>query len=278
MKYKIFLKKIINNVEIEIRKSNAYHRLLPNYLIIGAQKAGTTSLYKYLCQHPNILPAFRKEIHYFDLNYSKNLNWYKSFFPLRAKLNSNSHPIITGEASPQYIFHPHSLLRIKNDLPNIKIILLLRNPIYRTYSHYQHQKRVGRENLTFEKAIEQEENRTEGELDKMIRDENFNSHNYLMYSYVRRSIYYYQVKQLYNLFNSENYLIIQSEKFNTNPQYEYDKVLTFLNLDNFRLEVSKKYNVQNYPPIKEKTKKKLEEFFHPYNEKLFELIGERYDW
>lgn len=248
---------------------------MPDFLIIGAQKAGTTSLYSYLIKHPDIISAFKKEIHFFDLNYYKNINWYKSFFPLKKELDGIK---LTGEASPQYMFHPHSVSRIKNDLPKIKIILLLRNPVYRSYSHYQHQVRVGREDLSFEDAIAVEEKRLGNEKSLMLKNQNLNSYNYLMYSYKKRSIYYPQVKNVISSFDKSDILIIQSEKFNNFPQQEYNKVLSFLGLPEYELDFSKKYNQHKYPPIKAETKQKLEEFFKPYNEKLFDLIGERYDW
>ncbi len=278
MKFKRKLRKIKVKIEIGIRKLNAKNRALPNFLIIGAQKAGTTSLYAYLCKHPHISSAFKKEVHYFDLNYSKGTNWYRSFFPLTKTLHKYKPSFITGEASPQYMFHPHSISRIIKDLPDIKIIILLRNPIFRTFSHYQHQVRVGREKLTFEEAIENEESRLINELDKMKENEYYNSYKYLMFSYIKRSIYHSQLKDILSQFKREDVLVIQSERFNEFPQEVYTKVLSFLGLPPYELDFSKQYNSHAYPAMKEETFSKLEELFRPYNENLYELLGERFDW
>ena len=277
MKIKRTIRRIISDINFLYRYLNSLNRKLPDFLIIGAQKSGTTSLYSFLAQHPNITPALKKEVHYFDLNYNRKIKWYRSFFP-KTKSTNDQLLNLTGEASPQYIFHPHSLYRIKKTLPNVKIIVLLRNPVNRTYSHYQHQVRVGREKLSFEDALEMEIGRTEDEYNKMLDNNQYNSHNYLMYSYKARSNYYPQIKKCLSIFDKKNVLIIQAEKFDLEPENQFARVLNFLGLPNYEINFSKRFNVHKYPPINEKTKNDLESFFRPYNEKLFDLIGEKFDW
>ena len=130
---------------------------LPNFLIIGAQRCGTTTLYNQLVSHPDISPATTKELHYFDINFSKGIQWYKEQF--------NDERII-GEASPYYIFHPLCPKRIFDIIPEVKIIVLLRNPVERAYSHYWHEIRLGKENLSFEDAISEESSRIKNESKK----------------------------------------------------------------------------------------------------------------
>ena len=115
----------------------SHFRMLPDFIIIGAQKSGTSSLYYYLSQHPNVKPALKKEVHYFDLNFEKNVLFYRMQFPLIFnRLNIFGKKYVTGEASPYYIFHPHVARRISKIIPSVKIIVLLRNPIDRSFSHY----------------------------------------------------------------------------------------------------------------------------------------------
>ena len=137
-----------------IRNLSRNYRLLPDFLIIGYQKCGTTSLYNYLAQHTNIAPAGRKETHYFSISYWRGINWYKSYFPTiftkKKKGGKTNGKFITGEASPQYIYHTYSLDRIQKTLPNVKLILLLRNPIDRAYSAYQHVYKSCKEQHQFE--------------------------------------------------------------------------------------------------------------------------------
>ena len=119
-------------------------RLLPDFLIIGAQKGGTTSLYNYVQAQPCVAPAARKEVHFFDrrLNLNKGLTWYRGHFPTRVEQYSARHlrlqPFLTGEATPEYLFLPHIPHIVARVLPVIKLILLLRNPVDRAYSQYQH--------------------------------------------------------------------------------------------------------------------------------------------
>jgi len=113
------LKKKIIEVRHGLRRLTFGKRLKPSFVIVGAQKAGTTSLYRYLIQHPNIKSSLLKEIHYFDLNYNKSLSWYHLFFPLKTKKNN-----ITGEASPYYMFHPFAIERIAKVNPDIKIKII----------------------------------------------------------------------------------------------------------------------------------------------------------
>ena len=110
------------------RMITAIQRSFPDFIIIGAQMCGTTSLYDYLAKHPNVLLSYVKEIHFFDHSYNKGLLWYRSFFPLRIIKGKR----MTGEASPYYIFHSHSAKRIAKTLPSVKLIVMLRNPVDRS--------------------------------------------------------------------------------------------------------------------------------------------------
>ena len=104
-------------------------RRLPDFLIIGAQKCGTSSMFAYLNQHPQMKLPDVKEIHFFDLNYSNGLDWYTSHFPPA----SLSHRMVTGEASPYYLFHPHVPERVRLHCPDVKLVVMLRNPVDRAY-------------------------------------------------------------------------------------------------------------------------------------------------
>jgi len=158
---------------------------MPDFLIIGAQKCGTTSLYRYLIQHPQIEPAIKKEIHYFDLNYNKPIQWYLNQFPA-LKTQSDR---ITGEATPYYIFHPHAPYRIKEHMPDAKIIVLLRNPVDRAYSHYHYAVERYGETLSFEEALDIENERLAGEMEKFQKNPYYKSRNYRCFSYQKRGIY-----------------------------------------------------------------------------------------
>ncbi len=115
------------------RASTHSLRLMPDFIIIGAMRGGTTSLYSYLTEHPSIGSAYMKEIHFFDVFFNKGLYWYRSQFPSSVQKYYAEHvqkrSFITGEASPYYLFHPHAPKRIAKTLPQVKLIVLLRNPV-----------------------------------------------------------------------------------------------------------------------------------------------------
>lgn len=138
----------------------------PHFLIIGAARSGTTSLYSYLVEHPRVVAAAKKELHFFDLRFPNGPAWYRDQFP------SLSPDTITGEASPYYLFHSHVPKRVFKLLPHVKLIVLLRNPVDRAYSHYYHAVKHGIETLPFERAIEQEDERLRGEVARMLEEEN----------------------------------------------------------------------------------------------------------
>ena len=134
----------------------ANSRVLPNYLILGVHKSGTSSLYYNLIKHPNVLPAAVKEIHYFNLYYGST-GWYRANFPTKKemeKITSKNQTCRIGESTPQYLFHPLVPQRVKALIPDAKFLVVLRNPIDRAFSHYNHnQRKKSIEPLCFEDAL-----------------------------------------------------------------------------------------------------------------------------
>ncbi|MGH7797297.1 MAG: sulfotransferase domain-containing protein [Candidatus Binatia bacterium] len=257
-------------------------RLLPDFLIIGAQRCGTTSLQRYLIQHPCIAPSFRKEVHFFDRNLKKGVNWYRAHFPsaphkyyvttiLRRRF-------LTGEASAAYLFYPHAPKRILETVPRAKLIVLLRNPVDRAYSQYQHEASLRYETLPFEAAIEQEPRRLEGEREKMLCDEGYDSYSYRHHSYLSRGVYADQLAIWMNLFSREQMLILQSEDFFAGPASVFQKVLRFLDLPPWELANFKRYNAREYSTMDGATRRRLIEYFEPHNRRLSELVGRNFSW
>jgi hypothetical protein len=279
-----FIPLIIRRKIIELfRKITRNTRVLPDFVLIGAMKSGTTALIHYLSEHPSIkLPLFQREVHFFDGNFYRGVKWYKSFFPTKiyksfiTKFRNQS--FLTGEKTPLYIFHPLAPQRLYSVLPNVKLILLLRNPMIRAYSHYQHSVRNGRENLSFEDAIKEEETRLMGELDKIIQSNTYKSYNYNHYSYLARGRYIEQVKRWFKYFPKEQILIIKSENLFQYPQRTMNEIYEFLEIPKVRHREFKKIFAHKYTKISEKTKSELKEYFKPYNIQLSEYVGIDFNW
>lgn len=268
--------------DIWYRDLTAKKRILPSFIIIGAQRCGTTSLYDYLSHHPQIIPSPVKELFYFDDYYTRPIEWYKSFFPTekeREKLERDLvASVITGEASPSYFFHPYAAKRIKETLPDVKLILVLRDPIERAYSHYNHIKRLNREPLSFEEALEKELERITPDVEKLAKDENYKADLRRDYSYLTRGYYALQLKEWYKHFPKEQLLIIQSEEFYRETPKVYDEIVEYLGLNSYTLPTFEAKNALKYAKMAPETKEKLKAYFAPKNEELYELLGKRFDW
>jgi hypothetical protein len=265
-------------------------RLEPDFIIIGAQKGGTTSLFYYLADHPNIVGARRKEVHFFNNNFHKGMSWYRAQFPTSfhkyyAK-NIRKRDFLTGEASPYYLPHPYAPQRIASHLPHVKLIVLLRNPVERAYSSYRHQMFYGFEHLSFEEAIACEEERMQEDLEKLQTSDNYYSHNHQHFSYLLRGKYAEQLEVWFKLFPREQFLIMKSEDFFEEPAAIYKQTLAFLNVPILEPKAIIKegytqYNKAQYtPPSKmdPALRKHLVEYFEPYNQRLYELVGRDFDW
>ena len=252
-------------------------RTLPGILIIGPRRTGTTSIYQILRHHSLIYGVSRKEIKYFDCNYQRGLDWYRSFFPYQKDVEESDGLAI--EASPYYIYHPLAAERIRKDFPDIKIITLLRNPIDRAYSNYHMNYDLGVELLpTFEEAIEAEPARLDGEVEKIIADPDHSLFNHMHLSYLNQGIYADQLKRWFSIFPREQILVLQSEKFFSEMPEVYAQILDFLGLPQEPLKFKKNPNPGKYPPMKAQTRQQLAEYFRPHNQRLYGLLGETYDW
>ena len=134
------VKRPLRRIRSDYRELTAPFRGLPSALVIGAQRSGTTSIFNYLIQHPDVVAPLGKEIHYFDLHYDQGVRFYRGRFPYSHRLRNGA---ITLDATPYYLVHPLAPERAAGLLPDIKLIALLRNPIERAFSHYQHEVRGG---------------------------------------------------------------------------------------------------------------------------------------
>ncbi len=261
-------------------------RTLPDFVIIGAQKGGTTSLYAYLRQHPGYRRPKKKEIDFFDQWYDRGVGWYRAHFPLRiarpVAALLRGRPFLTGEGSVSYMIDPRVPSRVRRLIPGVKLIALLRNPVDRAYSHYHHEFRAGRERLSFEDAIRAEPERIAGELERLARDERYTSYSYLHFTYLTRGRYAEQLERWFALFPRDQILIVKSETFYSDPAGELTRIGQFLGLDpaDPRAYISSfdRRNAGRYEPMAPATRARLTEYFAPHNERLCQLLGTDFGW
>lgn len=257
-------------------------RVLPDFMIIGVQKGGTTALYRALRSHPQIRMAVRKEVHFFDNHFSRGLAWYRAFFPSRASIRSaalrSQKHIRVGEATPGYLFHPMAAERTKRTLPDARFIVLLRNPVDRAYSHYQHQMRRGRIRFSFEEALSMEEQFIQGEEEKIRESPAYWPRNLIVHSLKARGRYKEQFERWFQHFSREQFLILQSEEFFQYPEISFEKIGKFLQLEPFTTSSFPSPYLPRYPPMSSETRMQLASYFEPYNDALMKYLGVQYDW
>jgi hypothetical protein len=271
------VKRPLRRLRDDYRRLTAPLRGWPSALIIGAQRSGTTSLFNYLVQHPDVLPPLGKEIHYFDFHYSRGPKFYRGRFPYSHQLRPGA---LTLDATPYYLVHPLVPQRAAQLLPGVKLIALLRNPIDRALSHYQHEVRGGRESLSFAEAIDREAERLAGEEERLRTDPDYYSWNHHRYSYARRGVYIDQLRRWLEHFPRSQLLVLQSEWLYRDPAAATAAVQRFLGLRDHRLEqYEDTYQKGNYDRgISPELKAKLARYFEPHNRELFQFLGEEYDW
>lgn len=196
---------------------------LPQFIGVGVQKGGTTSLHTILSQHPDIYLPQRKELQYFSLNYAKGIEWYRDQFKCKKEDQ------LCGEISPYYIFHPCAILRISEVMPDVKIIILLRDPVDRALSQYFHSRRLGLENLPLQKALCMEIERLSGADERLLDDHEFHK-SHQEHSYLSRSKYSLQLQQVFEYFSKEQVFLRKSEDLFENPTLLCDELFDFLNV------------------------------------------------
>jgi hypothetical protein len=258
--------------QLALRRLSPGRRKAPAFLILGAAKAGTTSLHHYLNEHPRISPPIIKEIHYFDHSYRRGLGWYLAHFPL------NTVDGITGEATPYYLFHPLVAQRVASDLPDARLIALLRNPIDRAVSHHNHELGDGYEDLPLEEAIEREDERLRGEEERIVADPGYKSFSHQHHSYLARGRYAEQLKRWFEHFDRDRILVLGAEELFEDPKSCAEQAQEFLGLRPVLPRDLSPRNDRSYAPVDTGLRKRLRAYFEPHNVRLYRLVGRDFGW
>lgn len=253
-------------------RATSFARPLPDFLILGAQKAGTTALYAYLRWHPAITGPSWKEVSYFDRHYRRGPSWYRGNFPVQGRGR------LVGEASPGYLFHPLAPERVKATVPGAKLIVLLRDPVARALSHYHHETLLGREPLAFQEAVEAEPERTGGEEERMVRDPDYFSQAWWDYTYLARGRYAEQLERWLAVFPREQLLVLASEELAAAPAETYARVLEFLGAPAQGLKGYPRIYDQEYADMDPEIRSQLAAYFAEPNRRLYELLGRDFGW
>jgi hypothetical protein len=260
-------------------------RALPDFVIIGVERAGTTSLYRYLGRHPQVVTATlrRKGAHYFDTNFDRGVRWYRSHFATRFALSARAHRVraaraITGEACPYYVFHPLVPERVRALIPETRLILMLRDPVTRAYSHYLHEVARGFEKLSFDDALDAESTRLAGEEERIRAQPHYVSFAHQHHSYQARGRYVEQLMRWHTSFPREQLLIVDSGKFFADPDKGFREVERFLGIAEISLSAYPRLNARSDGRMEPGSAARLRGHFDQWNRHLEDYIGRSFSW
>lgn len=263
-------------------RPTAGRRALPDFLVIGGQRCGTTSLYHYLDQHPGIRPPrLTKGVHWFDEEYHRPVGWYRSNFALEGRRRRAEeqlgHRVVVGEFSPYYLFHPYIPSRIREVVPDARLIAVLREPIARTWSGYHHEKARGYETLPFEAALDAEPARLAG-ADSVLADRGARHRSHQHHSYMARSRYAEQLQRLWAAFPREQTLVLYTEDLERDPDRTLARVHDFLGLPRHATTTAQRWNRQSNPDLPAHLRRRLADEFAESNQWLAEHLDPPPPW
>ncbi|MBT0992902.1 sulfotransferase [Cellulomonas sp. DKR-3] len=269
--------------------ATAGDRPAPDWLIVGCKRGGTTSLFNYLVRHPGVLPMFptmrgNKTTDYFFKEQARGDAWYRSHFHTERYRNRLARTLgyrpVSGEASPFYVWDPRIAERVRAAAPDVRAIMLVREPVRRAWSHYQERVQNGVEALSFADALEAEDERLDGELDRMREDPGYYSAAYDFYSYRSRGVYLPQIRNWHATFPREQLLVIRAEDLYGDTQATFDEVCAFLGIPSVPMATRSSFNstwrTSDLPP--QEVADELAAYYEPHNRELGEYLGRPMGW
>lgn len=281
------LKDVANVATRRYAVATAAWRTKPDFLVIGTKRGGTTSTFNYLIMHPGILglfpqPRVRKSSDYFFKEKHRGEAWYRSHFHTRAYRARTARRLgyepVSGEASPYYLWDPRIARAVHDFAPSIKAVALLRDPVERAWSHYKERCNNGVEPLGFLEALDAEDARLEGELERMAADPSYYSEAHDWYSYASRGVYLPQLQNWRSVFPEEQLLVLRSEDLYADVQATFEVICEFLGLPHYRLPTTKPFGAGRASSVPAEARERLEAFFAPHNRALEEYLGRSLGW
>jgi hypothetical protein len=257
-------------------------RTVPDYLVIGTKRGGTTSLQQYLTAHPDVLePKAAKASHYFDVNHDKGWSWYRAHFPRQSWMDNQraaGRPVVVGEASPYYCFHPLAVDRIAEQLPSVRMIIVLRDPVERAWSHYSYEVARGNEDLSFADAIDAEPARLAGVEERIRAGDIKDDRHWRLHSYLRRGHYEEQIGAVHRLFPAEQLHVVVSEELFARPLVVMNEVFDFLGVgpvDGGQFDAA---NANRKSALEPELRERLATYYARHNQRLYEVLGRELPW
>jgi hypothetical protein len=264
-------------LRLAARRIDPRARALPDFVVIGAQKSGTSSLYGQLAAHPSVFPALRKEVHHFDRR-PQPIARYRAFFPRRSVLDAvaaRTGCALTGEATPYYLFHPAVPARMHAVIPDVRLIAVLRDPVARAISAYHHAVRMGDERRPIEVALDP----AAAEVLAPASDASWYDAPRCparLHGYLARGRYAEQLERWLAVFPREQLLVTESDALRGGRVPA--EVLAFLGLPGEGAPAVPDRNVGAYAAPASGIESRLVDYFRPQNARLGSLLGIELPW
>ncbi len=265
----------------------------PDFLVIGAKRGGSTSLYFDLLAHPAYVRLYpppvpglksiaTKGVHFFDSHFTEGERWYRSYLPTRVTRSLHERrlrgPSVVGEASPYYLFHPCAAERAHAMLPEVKIVALLRDPVERTYSHWKERRRAGAEDLDFVAALAAEPDRLAGERERLLADPAYRSYAWEQQSYATQSRYAEALVPWLERYGRDRVLVAASEDYYADPLDVLRRIDEFLGVPPRTSTTGAIRNQAPGAPLAPEVRARLESEFAAPNRELEALLDQRFPW
>lgn len=208
-------------------------RMTPEVILVGAQRSGTTTLFRMFEAHPQLIrPTQHKGTGYFDDGYGRGERWYRAHFPLRpvARLTGRGRAR-AFECSGYYLFHPLAAQRLARDLPGVQVVVLVRDPVERALSAYRHEAARGFEDLPLDEALACEQERLAGEVERLRTEPGYTSYSHRHHGYLARGRYAEQVRRFVQELGPGRVHVVDAGAFFARPQEEYVRLQQSLGLE-----------------------------------------------